>query len=159
MALWIFRLTFYPAALLTAILLIVYRTDSSPREVTPHAGSTQQGDRFFAGFRDDGFPVLDLEHDVPVYVDTQGWGACSDGGSWRFHFVADEGFTGEEDRLHVLRRYGGRYGSMTSKVRFTLDATYDGDGMRGRLDYRERFEPPDAPGFECSAGVRFSVQR
>ena len=155
-ALWIFRLTFYPAALFAAILLIVYRTDSSPPKVTPHAGSTEQGSRFFAGFRDDGFPVLDLSDDYPVYVDTTGWATCSDGGVWHFHFVADEGFALDGDRLRVLVRRGGRYGPMTSRVRFTLDATFDGDEMQGRLDYRELFSPPDAPRFECSAGIRFS---
>ena len=127
--------------------------------MTAHAGSAEQGSRFFAGFEDDGFPVFDLSDDFADYVDTTGWANCSDGGVWNFHLIADEGFTWDGDRLHVLARRAGRYGSMTSHARYTLDATLDGDELRGRLDYREQFDPPDAPPFECSGVVRFSVQR
>ena len=162
-ALWIFRLVFLPVVLFVAVLLLVHRLDTSPPGTSAHAGTTDQGNRVFTVDEDDGFPVFDLDSDAPISIDTTGWSSCSDGGAWYWHFVGDarsDAFAFHGDRLHVLQRRSWRYGAMTSRATFVLDATFDGDRLRGHLSHREEFEPSGAPKFECSAEeVAFSVQR
>jgi hypothetical protein len=45
-------------------------------------------------------------------------------------------------------------------VELSLDGRWEGDELRGTLNYREIFTPEAGPAFECAAqDVGFSVQR
>ena len=148
-ALWIFRLTFYPAAIAIAVALLAARGDDGPPPLKTYTGWTTQGFRFYLGVRDD----------RPVFVDTTVTGRCAEGGTWNFHYATSDdpdAIDRDGDRLRAGYEGPWSYGSFSSQVELSIDATLADDELRGRVEYRERF----SNGTECaSEGVRVTVQR
>jgi hypothetical protein len=149
-ALWIFRLTFYPAAIAVAVALLAARGGDEPPELKTYTGWTTQGFRIFLGERDD----------RPVFVETTVNGPCAAGGSRTFHWASSE----DPDAIRVdgpwlHTGYEGPWfydDESVSQVRLDIDGTLTGDELSGTIIYRERFDG----GADCASDrVRFAVRR
>jgi hypothetical protein len=154
-ALWIFRLTFYPAALALAVFLLLGRGgDAGPEPIDTYTGTTGQNLRFIVGLRDDRV----------VYFDTIIRGQCSKGGSWDYHWyptdVPQRPFVQTDGGLEVADSWPTQYDDMTSQVDLSLDGRWEDDVLRGTLSYRQTFTPGAGEPFVCEAeDVAFTVQR
>jgi hypothetical protein len=151
---WAFRLTFYPAAIGVAVLLLAAR------------GGGGEFGGFLQGTTSQGHVIsLTLNEDNDVtYLDTQITSTCERGGEWVVRWWSDSTrttFHRDGSRLEVrdevARDYDGR---VSGRRDHRLTAEVDDDDAEGELAFTEQVEWPSGEGYECASGtVTFTAQR
>ena len=144
-ALWLFRLIFYPAAVLAAVLLLSHRgaADETFAPTGLLNGETAQHFAFAVSVGRDGKPLHAL---------TRVRATCPDGVLWTISWRP------VITTWHARQSWDWRYPGEVGHIVLTMRA--DPATHRGTLTFTERFTQPSGYRFTCASGpVAFSWPR